>query len=221
MITGAANADVAILVVAANRGEFEAGFDGGAQTKEHILLARGLGVSQILVAINKLDMEGWSKERYNEIQSQVKQYLLQQQFAPKRIRFVPLSGLTGENVKSRSDPTLRAWYKGPSLLEAMNDFLPANRQIEKPLRFSVTDVYAEGKGVVARGRVIQGFLEADEKLIVLPIGDIVTVSKLEHLQPPSIDDNDKNALKRLAVAMAGDTVELVLAGIDLVRLSVG
>ena len=129
MITGAANADVAILVVAANRGEFEAGFDGGGQTKEHILLARGLGVSQVLVAINKLDMEGWSKERYEEIQSQVKQYLLQQQFAPKRIRFVPLSGLTGENVKSRSDPTLGAWYSGPTLLEAMDDFLPANRQI--------------------------------------------------------------------------------------------
>ena len=129
MITGAANADVAILVVAANRGEFEAGFDGGGQTKEHILLARGLGVSQVLVAINKLDMEDWSKERYEEIQSQVKQYLLQQQFAPKRIRFVPLSGLTGENVKSRSDPTLGAWYNGPTLLEAMNDFLPANRQI--------------------------------------------------------------------------------------------
>ena len=75
--------------------------------------------------------------------------------------------------------------------------------------------------MVARGRVIQGFLEAGEKLIVLPIGDTVSVSKLEHLQPPSTDDNDKNALKRLSVAMAGDTVELVLSGIDLVRLSVG
>lgn len=131
MITGAANADVAILVVAANRGEFEAGFDGGGQTKEHILLARGLGVSQVLVAVNKLDMEAWSKQRYEEIRSQVKEYLLQQQFGPKRIRFVPLSGLTGENVKSRKDPALSAWYKGPTLLEAMNDFQPAKRQVGK------------------------------------------------------------------------------------------
>jgi elongation factor 1 alpha-like protein len=82
-------------------------------------------------------------------------------------------------------------------------------------------VFAEGKGVVARGRVMQGFLEAGERLIVLPIGDVVTVSKLEHLQPPSTDDNNKNTIKRLALAMAGDTVDLVLNGIDLVRLSVG
>jgi elongation factor 1 alpha-like protein len=129
MITGAANADVAILVVAANRGEFEAGFDGGGQTKEHVLLARGLGVSQVLVAVNKLDMEDWSKERYDTIQSQVKEYLLKQQFGLKRIRFVPLSGLTGENVKARSDPKLITWYKGPTLLEAMNDFQPAKRQL--------------------------------------------------------------------------------------------
>lgn len=133
MITGAANADVAILVVAANTGEFEAGFDGGGQTKEHILLARGLGVTQVLVAINKLDMEDWSKPRYDEIQEKVKRYLLQQQFAAKRIRFVPLSGLTGENVKTSSDPKLSAWYKGPTLLAAMNDFLPAKRQLGKYL----------------------------------------------------------------------------------------
>jgi len=221
MITGAANADVAILVVAANTGEFEAGFDGGGQTKEHVLLARGLGVTQILVAINKLDMEDWSKQRYDQIQAKVKSFLLQQQFAPKRIRFVPLSGLTGENVKSRNDPKLSTWYKGPTLLDAMNDFFPAKRQLEKPLRFGVTDVFAEGKGVVARGRVMQGFLEAGERLVVLPIGDVVTVNKLEHLQPPTTDDNDKNALKRLSIGMAGDTVELVLSGIELVRLSVG
>ena len=137
MITGAANADVAILVVAANTGEFEAGFDGGGQTKEHILLARGLGVTQILVAVNKLDMEDWSKPRYEEIQAKVKKYLLQQQFAAKRIRFVPLSGLTGENVKSRTDATLSAWYKGPTLLDAMNDFLPAKRQLGKSVVRSI------------------------------------------------------------------------------------
>jgi signal recognition particle receptor subunit beta len=133
MITGAANADVAILVVAAVRGEFEAGFDGGGQTKEHVLLARGLGVSQVLVAVNKLDVDGWepsqAQGRYDDICRQVKDYLLQQQFAPQRIRFVPLSGLTGENVSHRKDPDLCAWYKGPTLLEAMDAFQPANRQI--------------------------------------------------------------------------------------------
>lgn len=128
MITGAANADVAILVVAAARGEFEAGFTGGGQTKEHVVLARGLGVTQVICAVNKLDVDGWSQERFEEIQQQVKEYLLQQEFKPKRVQFVPLSGLTGENVKLRQDPNLNEWYQGPTLLEAINSFQPANRQ---------------------------------------------------------------------------------------------
>ena len=129
MITGAANADVAILVVAAVTGEFEAGFTGGGQTKEHILLARGLGVTQLIVAINKLDVEGWRKDRYEEIQNDIKEFVLKQEFKPKRIQFVPISGLTGENIKVRNSSELSNWYKGPTLLEAINNFLPANRQI--------------------------------------------------------------------------------------------
>jgi elongation factor 1 alpha-like protein len=136
MITGAANADVAILVVAAVKGEFEAGFTGGGQTKEHIQLARGLGVTQIIVAINKLDVDGWPADRYQHIQHQVQEYLLQQQFKPKRIQFVPISGLTGENVVKRSQNTpLTNWYQGPTLLEAMDAFQPAHRVIDQPLRF--------------------------------------------------------------------------------------
>jgi elongation factor 1 alpha-like protein len=88
---------------------------------------------------------------------------------------------------------------------------------EKPLRFIVTDIYAEGKGVIARGRVVQGFLQVGERLVVVPIGDTATVNKLEHLQPPSADAPNE----RLAIGMAGDTVELVLTGIDLMRISVG
>lgn len=129
MITGAANADVAVLVVAGTTGEFEAGFSLGGQTKEHILLARGLGVTQIIVAINKLDVEGWKEDRYNQIEVQVKDYLLKQEFKPKRTQFVPISGLTGENVKVRQDAALSKWYKGPTLLEAIDNFLPVNRQM--------------------------------------------------------------------------------------------
>ena len=129
MITGAANADVAILVIAAVKGEFEAGFTGGGQTKEHILLARGLGVTQVIVAVNKLDVEGWNQERFEEIQSYVKDFLLKQEFKPKRMQFVPISGLTGENVKACVNNELSMWYKGPTLLEAINNFFPANRQL--------------------------------------------------------------------------------------------
>mmetsp|Transcript_6325 Transcript_6325/g.18025 ORF Transcript_6325/g.18025 Transcript_6325/m.18025 type:complete len:605 (+) Transcript_6325:305-2119(+) len=218
MITGAANADVAILVIAAVTGEFEAGFTGGGQTKEHIMLARGLGVTQIIVAVNKLDVEGWKQDRYESIQSQVKDFLLQQEFKPKRMQFVPISGLAGENVKTRTSPQLSQWYKGPTLLEAVNNFFPANRQVEKPPRFIVTDVFAEGKGIVTRGRVIQGFVEVGDSLVVLPVGDIVKVSKLEHLQPPSDGADDP---RRLAVGMAGDTVQLLVTDTDIMRLSIG
>lgn len=129
MITGAANADVAILVIAAVTGEFEAGFTGGGQTKEHIMLARGLGVTQIIVAVNKLDVEGWKEGRYEEIRSRIKDFLLKQEFKPKRIQFVPISGLTGENVKACKSSDLSKWYKGPTLLEGINNFFPANRQL--------------------------------------------------------------------------------------------
>jgi elongation factor 1 alpha-like protein len=118
-------------------------------------------------------------------------------------------------------------YSGSLFVYSLTRFLA-----EKPPRFIVTDVYAEGKGVTTRGRVVQGFLQVGDKVVVLPIGDIATVYRLEHVQPPSsISDSsnsDSNAntadeydAKRLAIAMAGDTVELVLTGIDLMRVSVG
>ncbi len=89
---------------------------------------------------------------------------------------------------------------------------------EKPPRFIVTDVFAEGKGIVLRGRVIQGFVEVADQLVVLPVGDVVRVSKLEHLQAPSDNTDDP---KRLSTAVAGDTVQLVVSDIDIMRLSIG
>jgi elongation factor 1 alpha-like protein len=82
----------------------------------------------------------------------------------------------------------------------------------------VSDVYAEGKGVVTRGRIVQGFIEVGDRLVVLPVGDLVTVSRLEHLQAPSDDMDDP---KRLSVGIAGDTVDLVFNDIDIMRLTVG
>jgi len=131
MITGAANADTCVLVVDAVTGEFESGFSGGGQTKEHILLAKGLGVSQVIVAVNKLDVEGWQESRYHFVSNQVVEYLIRQKFKKARIQSVPVSGLTGENILKQTEPLLRQWYTGPTLLEAMNRFKPANRQLGK------------------------------------------------------------------------------------------
>jgi elongation factor 1 alpha-like protein len=214
MITGAAAADVGIIVIAATTGEFEVGFDGGGQTREHIILARGLGVSQLIVAINKLDAVDWKKDRFDEIQKLLEPFLLKCGFVSKRIQFVPVSGLTGVNVKSREgEKGLCAWYKGPTLLEAMENFQPTTRLFNKLLRIIVNDVFTEGKGVSVRCRVIQGVLQVGEKIVVLPIGDEAQVSRIDH--------NMISTENRFKYAMAGDTTDVVLTGIDSARITTG
>lgn len=101
MISGASQADCAILVIDGNVSEFERGFNGGA-TKEHAILARSLGVTQILVAVNKLDLVDWSQERYEEIVGKVQPFLLSIGFKSENVNFVPISGLQGVNLLERA-----------------------------------------------------------------------------------------------------------------------
>lgn len=120
MISGAGQADVALLVVDATRGEFETGFDYGGQTREHALLVRSLGVTQLAVAVNKLDMVSWSKDRFDEIVLKLKTFLKQAGFRENDVSFVPCSGLTGQNlVKAPTENALSSWYKGPCLLNVI------------------------------------------------------------------------------------------------------
>ena len=218
MITGAAAADVGLLVIAAARGEFETGFHGGGQTREHVILARGLGVSQLIVAVNKLDLCDWSEARLEEIERQLKPFLIKSGFLPKRITFVPISGLDGTNVKEKAgvDVALSEWYQGPTLLAAMDAFLPAQRKWDKPLRIIVSDVYSEGnKGVTVKCRIAQGVVQVNDKIAVLPIGDDASVNKIEHGLTTG------SSIHRFKYAMAGDCVEIVLLGIDIARVSAG
>ena len=191
MITGAASADVGLLVVAATPGEFEAGFEPsdshhrGGQTREHIILSRGLGVSQLLVAVNKLDAAdpSWSEGRFEEIKGRILPFLQTNGFKPHRVRFVPVSGLTGTNVKEAPGDdagALKEWYKGPTLLDAIDGFFPANRNIDKPMRIIVSDLFTEGKGITAKGRCIQGICSVGDQVIVLPVNDVATVGRIEH-----------------------------------------
>lgn len=256
MISGAAGADCGLLVVAATTGEFEAGFatassDGnlGGQTREHIILSRGLGVLQFIVAVNKLDAAEppWDEGRFESIKTKVLSFLLENGFKEKRIRFVPVSGLTGVNVsneKSKEDEVgwkaLKKWYKGPTLIEALNSFMPAKREFEKPLRCIVTDVAAEGKSVTVRGRIVQGFLRAGDAVALLPVGDDASVSRVEKGKaskeidsPYSFVNNSGNGQSADSetdltnipelqnCALAGDTVECALTGIDAARVSPG
>jgi elongation factor 1 alpha-like protein len=117
MISGASQADVAILVVDATKGEFETGFEYGGQTKEHSLLARGLGVSQMIIAVNKMDTVEFSQERYNFIRSQLDEFLRSIGLQHSQIFYIPCSGLLGENLVQSSSEHLKTWYRGPTLLE--------------------------------------------------------------------------------------------------------
>lgn len=235
MITGAASADVGILVVAATPGEFESGFNdtsssGSAkghvgQTREHITLARGLGVSQLIVAVNKLDAAepSWSQDRFVEIRQRLVPFLKSNGFDMKRVQFVPISGLTGVNIKDSPNMAdsnsagLASWYNDHTLLQAINNFVPAKRNIEKPFRFLVSDVYSEGKYVIVKGRVVQGFISIGDKIVVLPIGDLAEIGRIEH----GIATSTKLDGERMNVAIAGDSVDLFLTGIDIARISVG
>ena len=177
MITGTSQADVAVLVIASPTGEFEAGISKNGQTREHALLAYTLGVKQMIVATNKMDSTTppYNKERYEEIKGEVSNFLKKVGYKPAVIPFVPISGWHGDNMIESGDNM--KWYKGPTLLEALDGIKPPKRPIDKPLRLPLQDVYKiGGVGTVPVGRVETGVLKPGTSIKFAP-GDIVTECK--------------------------------------------
>ena len=169
MVTGASQADAAILFVSGKRGEFEAGIGPGGQTREHAFLAYTLGVNQMVVAINKMDdaSVNWKQERYEEIKNEISRMLKMVGYNVDKIPFVPTSGWTGDNLIKRSDKM--PWYKGPSLYEALDTFEVPPKPIDKPLRLPIQDVYTiTGVGTVPVGRVETGVLKQGDTLVFMP-----------------------------------------------------
>jgi len=161
MITGTSQADVALLVVAARTGEFESGISKEGSTREHALLAFTLGVRQMIVCVNKMDdtSVNYSEERFNEIVREVSSFLKKVGYTPEKIPFVPISGWTGENLLEGCEHM--PWYKGPTLVQAIDSLKPPKRPVDKPLRVAINDVYkVEGIGTVPVGRVETGVMRA-------------------------------------------------------------
>ncbi|KAL3285327.1 hypothetical protein HHI36_019436 [Cryptolaemus montrouzieri] len=211
MISGAAQADVALLVVDATRGEFETGFDFGGQTREHALLVRSLGVTQLAVAVNKLDTVAWSQDRFEEIIGKMKSFLRQAGFKESDVTYVPCSGLTGENlVKKPSESELMTWYNGPCLLEVIDSFRPPARPVSKPFRLSINDIFKGiGSAFCISGKVETGALNVGDKVLICPNKETATVKSL------AIDELSQ------AVVFAGDQATVTLSGIDMQNVSVG
>lgn len=119
MIAGAFDADYAVLVVDASTNAFESGFLQGGQTKEHTVLVRSLGVSKLLIAVNKIDNCQWSQDRFEYIKQQMLQFLPSVGFTELQSIFVPCSGLGGDNIVSKSERAELSWYDGRSLLQEL------------------------------------------------------------------------------------------------------
>jgi len=180
MITGTSQADIAILVVASGTGEFEAGIAKDGQTREHALLAFTLGVKQIIVGVNKMDDKSvnYSEARFNEIKDEVSGFLAKVGFKPKKIKFVPISGWTGDNMIEKSSNT--PWYKGPCLLEALDQVKPPKRPSDKPLRLPLQDVYKIGGiGTVPVGRVETVIIKPGMVVQIAPSGVTTEVKSVE------------------------------------------
>lgn len=162
MITGAAQADAAVLVVSANPG------DGvQAQTKEHIFLARTLGVNQLIIYINKMDMAKYEEKRFNDVKEEVSKQLKLVGYKLDEIHFVPGASFVGDNTAKKSENM--PWYKGGTLLETLDTLKEPQKPTQLPLRLPIQDVYnITGIGVVPVGKVVTGVMKVNDKVIVVP-----------------------------------------------------
>jgi len=206
MISGAYQADVAVLVVNATTGEFEAGFEAGGQTREHALLVRSLGVGQLTVAVNKLDTVEWDQGRFLAIKEKLRLFLTKQAgFKEDDLTFVPCSGLTGENLTlpPRTD-LLSSWYKGVTLMHSIDNMRTPTRAMDKPFRLSVSDIFRaqSGSGFSVAGRVEAGVVMKDDRVLISPLNEICTVKSVLVEQMDSL------------TGFAGDHVVLTLVGPD-------
>ena len=160
MITGASQADVGVVVVSATDGVM-------AQTKEHVILSKTLGVNQLAIIVNKMDAVDYSEDKYKKVKEEVSALLKSMQYDPEKTNFIPTSAMEGDNIVNKSEKM--DWYKGPTLREQLDIFEEPEKPTELPLRLPIQDVYSiTGIGVVPVGRVETGVMKLNDKVIVVP-----------------------------------------------------
>ncbi|KAL5216160.1 hypothetical protein ABZP36_007561 [Zizania latifolia] len=210
MISGTTQADAAILVVDACTGSFEAGMDGEGgksigQTKEHAQLVRSFGVEQLIITINKMDVVGYSKDRFEFIKVQLRNFLRSCNFKDSSVTWIPLSAVENQNlIKIPSDARLTSWYQGLCLLDAIDSFQLPSRDVSKPLVLPICDVIkSQSTGQLAAfGKLETGAIRNGSKALVSPCGQVATVKSIER---------DSNPCD---IARAGDNVAVSLQGVD-------
>lgn len=186
MITGTSQADAAVLVVSANPGEGVM-----EQTKEHVFLAKTLGVQQLIVALNKMDMAKYEEKRYTEVKADIEKLLKTIGFDVAKVPIIPISAQFGENIDKPA--TQMPWYKGPTLLAAFDLLAPPVKPTNLALRMPIQDVYTiTGIGTVPVGRIETGIMKVNDKIIVMPSGKLGEVKSIEmhHEQMPQAEPGD-------------------------------
>jgi elongation factor 1-alpha len=184
MITGASQADNAVLVVAAD--------DGVApQTQEHVFLARTLGIGELIIGINKMDLVDYDEAKYKEVKEEVNQLLKQVQFNSDDATYIPISAFEGDNIAERSENT--DWYDGEILLESLNSLPEPEPPTDAPLRLPIQDVYTiSGIGTVPVGRIETGTMNTGDMVSFQPsdVGGEVKTIEMHHEEVPKAEPGD-------------------------------
>src|SRR3979411_3261355 len=188
MITGASNADAAVLVIAANEGVRE-------QSRRHGYLLSLLGIKQVIVVVNKMDLADFSEKRFQEIEKEYRKFLVD--LALEAGEFIPASAKLGENVAQRGKEM--KWYRGPTVLEALDRTERRAPLGDLPLRFCVQDVYRLDDRRIIAVRIETGKLRVGDDLIFSPANKSSKVQTIERWNAANDD-----------TAIAGDSIGLTL-----------
>ena len=190
MVTGAASASAALLLIAANEGIQE-------QSKRHAYLLSMLGVDHVIVLINKMDLVGYSESVFNKVEQEYREFLEKLEIRP--VRFIPISARDGSNLVEPV-PDLLPWYNGPTLLRALDRFPAPNPESDGPLRLAVQDVYRFDERRIIAGRIESGTLRVGDRIVFSPNTKISSVASIERWNAPVKDS-----------ATAGESVGIILS----------
>lgn len=224
MISGVSQADIALLVVDSDTNAFESGFTLDGQTKEHAILARSLGMDHIIVAVNKMDTQGWNEGRYLEIKTMLGDFL-RKKVGFSKIDFVPTSGIQGSNVAHPISPEITdaSWYNGPTLVQTLENSVRSDSGTDNTFRFMVSNAYVEPfqSTLTVTGRCISGVAEAGDSLFCIGMTQRLEIKQIanreyvcagEQAELTLIVDEqvrNDNAIKPGSIISASDDLPLI------------
>jgi len=174
MITGTSQSDHACLIVSYAKGEFESGISKNGQTNEHCILAQALGVTKIIVCVNKMDLEDdtgtkFSEKRFNEIKGEMQRKLKSFGFKSDQTKFIPISSLAGENTVKYNSSDKMSWYKGESLIQALDNLEPPERNLTGSFRMPIGSCYkVSGVGTILAGQIVRGVAKPKDQVMLEP-----------------------------------------------------